>query len=88
MIGLTEPRAREIAEQAAKAVVAEYADESVRVIQERITKLDDRVIASLVREGRLEVFADRGFQRVPTRRHNRAPLYRIKTVIMICWRDC
>lgn len=67
VIGLTEPRAREIAEQAAKSVVAEYADESVRVIQERITKLDDRVIASLVREGRLEVFADPGFQRSYTK---------------------
>nr|WP_156159164.1 LPO_1073/Vpar_1526 family protein [Demequina gelatinilytica] len=44
-------------------MLAEYADESTRVIQERITKLDDRIIASLIREGRLEVFADPGFLR-------------------------
>lgn len=67
VIGVTESRAREIAEQAAKAVISEYAEESARVIQERITKLDDRVIASLVRAGRLEVFSDPGFQRSYTK---------------------
>src|SRR5699024_11279824 len=67
-----ESRAREIAQQAAKSVISEYANESVRVIQERITKLDDRVIASLVREGRLEVFADPGFQRSYTKAHSGA----------------
>lgn len=67
VLGVTEPRAREIAEQAAKAVIAEYADESVRLVQERIIKLDDRVIASLIREGRLEVFADPSFQRSYTK---------------------
>lgn len=63
IVGVTEDRAREIAESAARDVLDKYADEGVRTIQERITKLDDRVIAALIREGRLEVFADPGFQR-------------------------
>ncbi len=63
IVGVTEARAREIAQSTAREVVAEYADEGVKLIQDRITKLDDRVIASLIREGRLEVFADPGFQR-------------------------
>ncbi|WP_144413268.1 LPO_1073/Vpar_1526 family protein [Corynebacterium testudinoris] len=67
VVGVTESRAREIAEVAARSVVAQYTDESIRIVQERITKLDDRVIAALIREGRLEVFADPGFQRSYTK---------------------
>lgn len=63
IVGVSEARAREIAETTARTVVEEYAEEGSRLIQERITKLDDRVIASLIRAGRLEVFADPGFQR-------------------------
>ena len=63
IVGVTEDRAREIAESAARDILDKYADEGVRTIQDRITKLDDRIIASLIREGRLEVFADPGFQR-------------------------
>ena len=63
IIGVSEERAREIAERAAREVVDKFADEGVRLIQDRITKLDDRVIGSLIRAGRLEVFADPGFQR-------------------------
>jgi len=63
IVGISEDRAREIARETARQVIDVYADEGVRLIQERITKLDDRVIATLIREGRLEVFADPGFQR-------------------------
>lgn len=67
VVGVDESRAREIAEQAAKSVMTEYAEESIRLIQDRIAKLDDQVIASLVRKGKLEVFADPGFQRSYTK---------------------
>jgi hypothetical protein len=63
VVGVSESRAREIAEATSRAVVAEFAEEGARLIQDRITRLDDRVIASLIRAGRLEVFADPGFQR-------------------------
>ena len=62
-VGVSESRAYEIAEATARSVIADLAEESFHLIQERITKLDDRVIASLIRAGRLEVFADPGFQR-------------------------
>lgn len=62
-IGVSEERAREIVEATARSIIDEYANEGLILIQERITKLDDRVIASLIRAGRLEVFADPGFQR-------------------------
>ena len=62
-IGLSEERAREIALMTAKQVFEEYGAEAHSVIQDRIIKLDDRVIAALIRENRLEVFADPGFQR-------------------------
>lgn len=63
IIGVTEERVREIAEQTAQIAIGEYTDDAHHVIQERILKLDDRVIAQLVRDGRLHVFADPGFQR-------------------------
>ncbi|MBT1631543.1 LPO_1073/Vpar_1526 family protein [Curtobacterium flaccumfaciens] len=63
IVGISEDRAREIARDTARQVIDVYADEGVRLIQERITKLDDRIIATLIREGRLEVFTDPGFQR-------------------------
>lgn len=62
-IGITEARAREISTIVAKQVVEQYASEGLMVIQDRITKLDDRVLAELIRQGRLEVFTDPGFQR-------------------------
>ncbi|MGV8883347.1 MAG: LPO_1073/Vpar_1526 family protein [Rhodoglobus sp.] len=62
-IGISEERARQISLQMAEQVVAEYAGEANQLIQERIVKLDDRIIASLIRENRLEIFADPGFQR-------------------------
>jgi hypothetical protein len=62
-VGISEQRAREIAQETARQVIDVYADEGVRLIQDRILKLDDRVIAALIREGRLEVFGDPGFQR-------------------------
>lgn len=61
--GVTEERAREIAQITANKAIEEFTEESSRIIQERILKLDDRLIAALVREGRLEVFTDPGFQR-------------------------
>ncbi|TFB58965.1 LPO_1073/Vpar_1526 family protein [Cryobacterium sp. Sr3] len=72
VIGISESRAREIAEVTARSVVAEYTDESIYQIQERIIKLDDRVIASLIRSGRLSVFADPGFQRAYKKAQNGA----------------
>jgi hypothetical protein len=71
-IGISERRVREIVESSARAVVAEYTHESVQLIQERITKLDDRVIASLIRAGRLEVFSDPGFLRSYAKAQNGA----------------
>lgn len=62
-IGITEERARQISLESAKFVLDEYTNEGIAIIQDRLLKLDDRVIASLVRENRLHVFADPGFQR-------------------------
>ncbi|WP_073706492.1 LPO_1073/Vpar_1526 family protein [Glutamicibacter sp. 0426] len=62
-IGITEDRARQISLESAKFVLDEYTNEGIALIQDRLLKLDDRVIASLVRENRLHVFADPGFQR-------------------------
>lgn len=62
-MGISEERAREIARSTANEVVQGHASEANAVIQDRIMKLDDRVIASLVRENRLQVFADPSFQR-------------------------
>lgn len=63
ILGITEDRAHQIAEQTAREVLEKHTEEGLRLVQERILKLDDRTISSLVREGRLEVFADPGFQR-------------------------
>lgn len=63
IVGVTEERAREISEITAREVLSKYAEEGIRTIQERIAKLDDKIIASLIREGHLEVFTDPGFQR-------------------------
>lgn len=62
-IGVSEERAHQIALETSKHVISEFTADANAMIQERILKLDDRVIASLVREGRLQVFADPGFQR-------------------------
>lgn len=61
--GLSEERAREIARVTSEQVIAEYTAEAQKVIQDRIFKLDDKVIAALIREGRIQVFSDPGFQR-------------------------
>lgn len=63
IIGITEERAREISTIVARQVIEKYAEEGLTIIQDRIIKLDDRVLAELIRQGRLEVFADPGFQR-------------------------
>lgn len=62
-LGVSEERAHEIALETSKHVISEFTADANALIQDRILKLDDRVIASLVREGRLQVFADPGFQR-------------------------
>lgn len=62
-VGVSEDRAREIARDTAQEVLSSFTHEANAVIQDRILKLDDRVIAALVRENRLQVFADPGFQR-------------------------
>ena len=62
-LGVSEDRAREIALDTAQQVLSSFTHEANTVIQDRILKLDDRVIAALVRENRLQVFADPGFQR-------------------------
>jgi hypothetical protein len=62
-LGVSEDRAREIALDTARQVLSTFTHEANSVIQDRILKLDDRVIAALVRENRLQVFADPGFQR-------------------------
>jgi hypothetical protein len=61
--GVSEERAREIAKDTAQQVLSSFTQEANSLIQDRILKLDDRVIAALVRENRLQVFADPGFQR-------------------------
>jgi len=72
VIGISEKRAREIAKETSRDVIASYTDEAFAVIQDRIFKLDDRVIASLVRAGRIEAFADPGFQRTYKKAQNGA----------------
>lgn len=62
-LGLSAEQARDIVHETAKDVISKFSDEALTVIQERILQLDDRVIAALVRENRLHVFADPGFQR-------------------------
>ena len=63
IVVIDEDRVREIASQTAREVIAGYAEEASAMIQHRITQLDDRTIASLIRAGRLEVFAEPAFQR-------------------------
>ena len=63
VVGITEDRAREIALSTSMRVLDQFTSDANDLIQERILKLDDRVIAALVRENRLQVFADPGFQR-------------------------
>lgn len=62
-IGVSEKRAHEIALETSKHVISEFTADSMAIVQDRILKLDDRVIATLIRENRLQVFADPGFQR-------------------------
>jgi hypothetical protein len=62
-VGVSEERVREIMLETSQEVLASYTREANSLIQDRIFKLDDRVIAALVRENRLQVFADPGFQR-------------------------
>lgn len=62
-IGVTESRAHEIALETSTQVISKFTADSMAIIQDRILKLDDRVIAALIREKRLQVFADPGFQR-------------------------
>jgi len=61
--GISEERAREIALQTARGVVAEFAYEGEALIQERIDELDQRVISGLSRAGTLDAFTDPAFQR-------------------------
>lgn len=61
--GLSEERAHEIARATAREIISEFTEEAKALVQDRILKLDDRVIASLIREGRMHVFTDPGFLR-------------------------
>jgi hypothetical protein len=62
-VGVSEERVRQIMRETSQEVLASYTSEANTLIQDRIFKLDDRVIAALVRENRLQVFSDPGFQR-------------------------
>lgn len=62
-LGVTEERAHEIARMTSQEAIDRYAAEGHTLIQDRIFKLDDRVIGALVRSGRIGVFADPGFQK-------------------------
>lgn len=62
-IGVSEKRAHEIARETSKQVISEFTADAMAMVQDRILKLDDRIIAALIRENRLQVFADPGFQR-------------------------
>lgn len=72
IVGITETRAREIAKETAHEVIASYTSEANELIHDRIFKLDDRVIASLIRANRLDAFSDPGFQRTYRKAQNGA----------------
>lgn len=60
--GISEERAREIADETMRAVVSEYTEEANAIGSARIAELDGRVVRQLADSGYLGAFADPAFQ--------------------------
>jgi len=61
--GVSEERAREIARETSREVIQQHTVEAMGLVEQRIDKLDTRVVEVLSSQARLSAFADPGFIR-------------------------